>query len=382
MGVYSNLAVQKINEQEMLENFRFSDLLEFAIDIQKSDQAMFDAMLEMDFHEAYESKGIITLTEGEKIDALKAAAKGIWGKIVETLSKFLSIVKTFFAKVSNVFAELSGKNKMLVEKIGPLDQKKLLTAVGDNESQVTIIDQPDAFKRNLLSRIDKVRNAMNKAVAGDTDSIKSDIESDIKNLHSAIEENFVKVSIKDSISKVNLKNLYNSVKSPEIDKDLKNTVDKLIEDIETNISKFKKDKDGEEVSQEDRAKYSNIISGLNICMSGATKIFSVIKSYFARKVAAERALYTKYGTLLGTKLTVGNKVDLAANAGKAVGDKAKEAGKDAAGKVADAAKGAKDAVASKFGGGLKLKAEAAEELEYQFMAIDVVNETYIEELFA
>jgi len=376
MGVYSNLAVQKINEQEMLENFQFSDLLEFAIDIQKSDQAMFDAMLEMDFHEAYESKGIITLTEADKVGALKAAAKGFWGKIVEALSKFLSIVKTFFAKVSNVFAELSGKNKMLIEKIGPLDQKKLLAAVGDNESQVTIIDQPDAFKRNILSRIDKVRNEMNKAVAGDTDSIKSDIESDIKNLHSAIEENFKKVSIKESVSKVNLNNLYNSVKNPEIDKDLKNTIDKLIEDIKKHISEFDKKKDGEEVSQEDRAKYSNIISGLNTCMSGAVKIFSVIKSYFARKAAAERALYTKYGTLLGTKLTVGNKVDLAANAGKAVGDKAKEAGKNAAGKVADAAKGAKEAVKS------KLTKEAAEELEYQFMAIDVVNETYIEELFA
>ena len=381
MGVYSNLAIQKINEQEMLENFQFSDLLEFAINIQKSDQAMFDAMLEMDFHEAYEEKGIISLTEGEKIDAIKAAAKGIWNKIIETLNRFLGIVKTFLAKIDEVFSQLSGKNAKLIETIGPLNYKELLKAVGDNDTQVTIIDEPKAFDRNMTTRTSKIRHAMERAVAGDTDSIKSDIESDIKNLHSAIEENFKKVSIKDSITENNVKDLYNAVKNPGINKEVKNTIEHLIEDINKHISDFTKKKNGEvgkdgekvEVSPEDRAKYSKIIRGLNTCMSGAAKIFSIIKSYYARKASADRALYAKYGALLGKGLTVGNKVDLTINAGKAVGDKAKEAGKKAA-----------DKVTSKFKRNAEeeAKQEAAENLEYQFMSIDVVNEIYIDKLFA
>ena len=44
-------------------------------------------MVYWDFHEAYESKGIITLTEADKLEGAKAAVKGIVGKIVEILDK-------------------------------------------------------------------------------------------------------------------------------------------------------------------------------------------------------------------------------------------------------------------------------------------------------
>ena len=129
MGVYSELAAQKINEQNALENFQFSDLLEFAINIEKSDQAMFDAMLEMDFHEAYVEKGLISLNEGEKIDAAKAAVGKVWEKIKELLHKFVSMVGTFIAKLKNVYANLTNKNEKLVAKFGDLNKTNIEEAV-------------------------------------------------------------------------------------------------------------------------------------------------------------------------------------------------------------------------------------------------------------
>jgi hypothetical protein len=388
MGVYSNLAIQKINEQEMLENFQFSDLLEFAINIQKSDQAMFDAMLEMDFHEAYEEKGIISLTEGEKIDAVKAAAKGIWNKIIEALTKFLTMVKTFLAKISNVFSDLSGKNKALIKAIKELKgrEDELLKAAEGKDTKVTIVVNNKEFIKKMHSAINKVNDAArNASLKGEVDNTKSDVESATKDLYDGFEKHFEKVSLKDSISKVDLGELYTSVDKPEIDSYLETCIKELISYISSQIDLYKKKKKEDEVSPEDRAKYSKTISVLNISMSGASKIFSVIKSYYARKAAAERALYTKYGVLLGIKLGVGDNAKLArdfnVNAGKAIGSATAKAAKDAAGKVAKTAKDASDAIKSKFAK-KETTTEAAEELNYQFMTIDVVNETYIDQLFA
>jgi hypothetical protein len=73
MGVYSEMAAEQLNEQNMLDNFKFTDLLEFSVDLERADQAMFDAMLEMDFHEAFCESGLIYLSEEEKASGIENA---------------------------------------------------------------------------------------------------------------------------------------------------------------------------------------------------------------------------------------------------------------------------------------------------------------------
>lgn len=379
MGVYSSLAVQKVNEQNMLENFQFSDLLEFAIDIQKSDQAMFDAMLELDFHEAYESKGIITLTEADKLDAAKVAVKNIWGKIKEALTKFLGMIKTYAAKISNAFAELSGKNKQLTAAIKNLNKVSLSKKLEEHDVEVTMLKVDVDVVNNKIEDLTKIYE---KAVDG------NDVAGDIKALKDKLstDQYFVKSSLKDYVDKNDLTALKNNVDNPkkELDGALSN-VNALQSMVEKDIADFEKKASAEGGSDEDRAAASKIASNLNLVMDGAAKILSFVKNFYARKAACDRGIYTKLGALEGIKLGAKDAAEQGANVAKAAGG----AAKDAAGKAAHAAKHELDnakAVAKTGVAVAKSKLsksnEAAEEFDYQCMAIDVMNETYIEQLFA
>lgn len=365
MGVYSNLAVQKINEQQMLENFQFSNLIEFAIDIEKSDQAMFDAMLEMDFHEAYEAKGIITLTENEKLDAVKAAGKAIWNKIVAVLEKISGIIKTFVAKIKNVFAELSKKNEMLYNRIGEINFKELNTAVTEENSvEVTIFDNSDKKNTFIYEKTDAVRGLMKDALGGkDAGEVKSAVKDITGTLYNQMNDRFIKVDLKEAITKkqIMLKDLAGNVKNPQWDSNVEATINKLQSDIDAEIDKAKT-KLKEDKEKEDRVADNNILTGLHACAGAAVKVLGFIKGYYARKSAVERALYVKCGTYLEKGLSKEDKKELRQN----VKDAAKDAVKSAPGKAVNAVKS-------------KLTKEAA---EYECMAIDVMNESYMEQIFA
>ena len=383
MGVYSNLAVQKINEQEMLENFQFSDLLEFAIDIQKSDQAMFDAMLEMDFHEAYESKGIITLTEADKENAVKVAVKNIWGKIVEVLNKFLDVVKTFVAKISNKFAELSGKNKQLVERIKTPIKSTIIEKIKGKNIQVTALNVDVDVIKNKINAFLKVYE---KADSG------SDVSGEVKTLLSGlntVDQHFTKIDLVKYLDEIEIADLRDRVADPSKElNDALSEVKDLEKMLSDDIKKYNEDANKEDSSDDARAKASRTASNINIVLDGCTKLLSFVTSFYARKAACERAIYTKIGVIDGAKLTAGDKAEQVKNVGKAAADAAKDKVKDAAHTVKHGVDNAKAIVKnSKDLDRAKDQKTATgesalEDLEYQFMAIDVVNETYIEELFA
>jgi hypothetical protein len=352
-------------------------------------------MLEMDFHEAYESKGIITLTEADKENAVKVAVKNIWGKVVEALNKFLGMLKTFIAKITNKFAELSGKNKQLVEKIKTPDKDAILEKIGDKDFQVTALNvENDTIPKKIKEFVDlyeKVDNGF-------------DISGEVKTLLSKLNETnqyFSKISLKDYLGKNDISDLKDRVADPK--KELDSTLGE-IEYLQTTVSKkiekYEKDAKKEDSTDVDRAKASQTASNMNAVLAGCAKLLSFLTNFYARKVAYERAIYTKIGAIDGVKLTAGDKAEQVKNVGKAAADAAKNKAKDAVGaakdKASDAAhavkhgidnakaiaKNAKDLAKDQKAQKKSLTSEAVEELEYQFMAIDVVNETYIEELFA
>lgn len=385
MGVYSNLAVQKINEQEMLENFQFSDLLEFAIDIQKSDQAMFDAMLEMDFHEAYESKGIITLTEADKENAVKVAVKNIWGKIVQVLNKFLSLVKTFVAKISNKYAKLSDKNQQLVERIKTPIKSTIIEKIKGKNIQVTALNVDVDVVNNKIEEYLKIYERVKS---------ESDISGEVKTFVSKLDatnQYFTKIDLEKFLDKKEneISKLRDRVADPE--KELNDTLSEikaLQQMVSKDITDYEKDANNEKSSDDARAEASRIARNLNAVLDGCTKLLSFVTSFYAHKAACDRAIYTKIGVIDGVKLTAGDKVEQVKNISKAAADTAKDKAKDTAHAVKHGVDNAKAIVKnSKDLDRAKDQKTATgesalEDLEYQFMAIDVVNETYIEELFA
>ena len=367
MGVYSELAAQKINEQNALENFQFSDLLEFAINIEKSDQAMFDAMLEMDFHEAYVEKGLISLNEGEKIDAAKAAVGKVWEKIVTLLRKFDGLIKTLVAKFTNKMAELSGKNKQLVDKIKDLDKAELSKKLEGTDFEVTALNVDVPVDLNKIDALEKIYENVKNGSESNPDEAVKEILSKLDTY-----QYFTKVDLAKWVDSNDLTALKNSVSDPQKEvNDVIGKINNLKKKVEADIGEFEKKASAEGASDENRADAMKKIAGFNAVMKGFSKLISFVINYYARKVACDRAIYSKLGAVMGVKLDAKDKVEQAKN----VANDAKEGAKDVAGKV-------KDTVDKVVGGKGKLATEAVEELEYKFMAIDVMNETYIEELFA
>jgi hypothetical protein len=180
------------------------------------------------------------------------------------------------------------------------------------------------------------------------------------------------------LDKIEISELRDKVDDPkkDLNKVIKDDIEPLQAMLSDDIKKYNEDANKEDSSDDARAKASRTASNINKVLDGCTKLLSFVTSFYARKAACERAIYTKIGAIDGVKLTAGDKAEQVKNVSKAAADAAKDKAKDAAGKVVNAAKGAKEAVKS------KLTNEAAEDLEYQFMSIDVVNEAYIEELFA
>jgi hypothetical protein len=342
-------------------------------------------MLEMDFHEAYESKGIITLTEADKENAVKVAVKNIWGKIVEVLKRFLGMVKTFIAKISNKFALLSGKNKQLVERIKTPIKSTIIEKIGDKDFQVTALNVDVDVVKNKINAFLKVYE---KADSG------SDVAEEVKTLVSglnATDQYFTKMDLAKYLDKIEIADLRDRVADPS--KELNDAISE-VKDLEKmlsdDIKKYEEAANKEDSSDDARAKASRTAGNINKVLDGCTKLLSFVTSFYARKAACERAIYTKIGAIDGVKLTAGDKAEQVKNVGNAAADAARNKAKDALSAAKNKVSDAKDALADKViagAGGLKankkaLTKEAVENLEYQFMTIDVVNETYIEELFA
>lgn len=127
MGVYSEAAAMQMRDSQAVESFRFTDLLEFAVNTERNNQNMFNALLELDFQEAVAVQNGGYLTEaGEEKSKLKIKAKfkAVVDRIVSALQKFWNMLKTTLAKIKIKFQEFTGANKKLI-KAGRLDAAEL-----------------------------------------------------------------------------------------------------------------------------------------------------------------------------------------------------------------------------------------------------------------
>lgn len=127
MGVYSEAAAMQMRDAQAVESFRFTDLLEFAVNTERNNQNMFNALLELDFQEAVAVQNGGYLTEaGEEKSKLKIKAKfkAVVDRIVAALQKFWNMLKTTLAKIKIKFQEFTGANKKLL-KAGRLNASDL-----------------------------------------------------------------------------------------------------------------------------------------------------------------------------------------------------------------------------------------------------------------
>ena len=286
MGVYSELAAQRVNEASMLENFQFSDLLEYAINIDRANQSMFDAMLEMDFHEAYVEKGLISINEADEKGAFKAAIGKIAARIRELWEKFISVATTFTAKLSNVFAQYSGRNKSLLKSNLGDKAVELIDIVPEDLEVKYFVGEKDFYKTFNVD-ITEINNILNSAKVNPEED-KAKVDEVFKNVGDNINDYFENIKLKEGLesSKINLSHIEEGLKDPKKEgKDFIETVNKLIGLAKDQIKNAKK--------LEDRAEANDKFAVYSYVIKCAFKYMNFYKSAIARKLMYERSVYAK-----------------------------------------------------------------------------------------
>lgn len=133
MGVYTNMAanyVNNIGDNPVLES------LQFSLDMQKADHAMFEALIELDFDEVYQEAGLSVYTEAEVKAGRKFSLRAIKNKVVEYIDRFIEAVKKFVTKVVAKLSDIFNKDKRLVKKFDERFKKNGSSCVFEDEVKV------------------------------------------------------------------------------------------------------------------------------------------------------------------------------------------------------------------------------------------------------
>ena len=121
MGVYTNsTAVAEASLEEFLAEADTSSFnpFGFMVDTYRADQALFEALIEVDFAEVYNESGMLFLDEADKSAMDKAPKEGIWKRIWTALENIGRWVANFFKGIGEKISEIATSNKKLVEKYG------------------------------------------------------------------------------------------------------------------------------------------------------------------------------------------------------------------------------------------------------------------------
>ena len=380
MGVYSNLAAQKVSEDAMIGSFSANSLLEFSISVQREEQAMFDAMIEMDFREAYYEHGMITLTEAEKEGGDKAAATGIIAKIKALLEKFIQTISLAIKKFLLKMQDFLKLNDKLVKNIGDLNVDDLKVAFASGKYADVKVTQVNSKKIDVAERLAKLREleeSTKKAIEGEKekkgDAHYSDIldklANDAKDLEitdKEFNEQFSEVHI------IDLKPEYYKQIKDDVAKGYKSTVDEITKDVKKAIEDAKKAK--KELKGDDRAYLSAMNAMYAKFIAAYTKLLNVAINTTVKALSAERATYAKLGAIAkkGKNDTEGRK-NLAERNKKKEEFANSAAGKELAKDVADAQK----FQGAGFGG-----AAQDESAMLEMFTIDMLNEEFMDSIFA
>jgi len=184
MGIYSAEAAMAYKDN--VYNPDAAGLLEFALESQRAEHAMFETMLEMDFVEYRMSNNDMIVTEADKGAGFGAAIKGVWNKIVEAIEKAIETVSAFLKRLGEFVLEKTKADKLFVKKYSK-DFDIAKAAANDPKKEITFIKVKDAAKAvqgviNLFNvsygdALVLQSGQTGKDLSGESDRIKKDVSN-------------------------------------------------------------------------------------------------------------------------------------------------------------------------------------------------------------
>ena len=307
MGVYSNLAAQKVSEDAMVGSFSANSLLEFSIAVQREEQAMFDAMIEMDFREAYYEKGMITLTEAEKENGDKAASAGIIAKIKAMLDKFIQTISLAIKKFTLKFQDFFKINEKLVKSIGDIDVEALKLAQKSGKYDnlkftVFYADEDELSDLQSLKKLRELEAEAKKAIEDEKGKEEANYSDILDKLANDIKDS--QIDEKGMNSEFKEETLSDLLKAPEYINKLKavvstkskDSIQVMTKEVKQAIDDAKKAKS--ELKDDNRAYLSAMNAMYAKFISAYTKVLNVLTGISVKALSAQRATYAKLGNIV------------------------------------------------------------------------------------
>lgn len=304
MGIYSTAAANLLKENEVEYNPNAASLLEFAVNSQRADQAMFESMLEMDMSEYFIESGVLVVTENDKLEGAGNALKAIGKKIVDLVEKAIQTLEAAWNKFQNFVLEKSKADKLLLKKFGKdFDMNKVKANAG--EKTVTVL-QPVATI--YVGKFVNEKSAEAKAACGELtgtketfDQKKEAVKKDFANQVNG--EVFDKAFASKKVSELTKKEIDDVVAAFEggykglvdtfvKDADVKNTL-KELKEARKSALKAALPKKGQ--SEEDRAVASSKFAYIAELCSDITKAFNFATRAAAKAMVSARKAYIAFG---------------------------------------------------------------------------------------
>ena len=304
MGIYSNLAVQSVRKNDC-------GLIETALMLAEAEQTMFDALIELDFREAYCDKGVALLSEADNDQVKESKIKKMWEGFLAMLKKAKDTIAEVISKFIVKIQELVGADKRLVAKYGIISKD----SVKDVED---IIEVPTAAAITMMttpmanSAVDDVVDAINKIK--DTNNI-DELNAKVQELDSDLDKNiqevknsktvekkdtdasmFKRVACKDAdaegISKIMQDGFKDVIPNLKKDKDAAlKKLDDVKKSAETELKQAKKDKDDLSI-----AKLNAVIRLCAKGMRATTMMVSFRVALVKKVITCTRSAYVALGS--------------------------------------------------------------------------------------
>lgn len=296
MGIYSNEAAKLLKEQEVAVDPNAAGLLEFAINSQRAEHAMFESMLEMDFMEYYSESGTLVLTEEEKAEGAGNAIKAIGKKIVAAIDKLIQTIVSFLDKIGNLVLEKTKIDKKLIEKFGKnIDLAKAKENNPEKEITVVNLDAAKEISAFIGARAAEYNHVAANGGKEDFDTKKDQVKENLSKLTS--EETFKAVFGKKKISELSDAEVKAMVDA--VDGGYQKLVDSIIGTEAKNTLKALKKARGEALKKladpkaEDRANNSARFQYVSVLNSAVSKAINFGSNVAAHAMASSREGFIK-----------------------------------------------------------------------------------------
>lgn len=301
MGIYSAKAAEMLKESDVEFNPNAAGLLEFAVNSQKADQAMFDTMLEIDFREAYQAKGTIVTEAKEEAEAKDNAVMGIIKKIGAAIEKVIQTIMLAIEKLKQTVLEKTKLDKKILET--KLDAAKIKANLTDNDKEKVIVlpkSEEEIKKTKYFEAIDylsmyysKKEFSKSTIAAGALEAQKEKISKLCEGVNKE-EDLFNSTKLADFSDFDGLTTLVDSGYSKLIDRMIGDFAKDAITNLKTARAKVLKRNFAKDV---DRAALNAEFAEINFANSNLTKLVNFGTSMAVKGIANARKAYMNLVTI-------------------------------------------------------------------------------------